>query len=467
MEPLIRRRCRVALGPITNNSNSVSTGNKDEKTLQMYPSRSQITKKRAPVLRKRSKSGLLSGGALPSDCEPIPKSLKCDSAIEKENVNPLGLITKRLHSDEPSSSTESCLNEESIANSCQTQPQPSLSLKCFQPGAALGHGRFGNVYRAKTISKYASNATLPSSVALKILQKRRIVPPFCPKSKMRKLDGEFTVSFNKTLEIAYKSLLLLRREIEIQSRLRHPHILRSFGSFHDSTYIYMVLEEASGAGGNEGDLYKKMTRRRASGSGVGGDGRFCESEAAKYIGQLACALEYLSGIHVYHRDIKPENLLLDYKNQIKVSDFGWAVHAPPPNAHIRSTLCGTSEYLPPEMILEKAYDGTADIWSMGILAYELVAGLSPFQVSSEELHRYRKKKGRQKASSKDDVQMAVFAKLSKFEDGAVAESVLFGPESACKCDIDLTPNFKDFVSKILRRKGKDRLSATDVMVHSW
>lgn len=90
----------------------------------------------------------------------------------------------------------------------------------------------------------------------------------------------------------------LRREIEIQSHLRHKNILRMYGYFWDENRIYIILEFAPG-----GELYKQLTAR----------GRFSEIVTAKYIHDLAIALNYCHTKHVIHRDIKPENLLIGQK----------------------------------------------------------------------------------------------------------------------------------------------------------
>lgn len=84
---------------------------------------------------------------------------------------------------------------------------------------------------------------------------------------------------------------------------------------------------------------------------------------------------------VIHRDIKPENLLLGEHDILKVADFGWSVHAP---NNKRKTLCGTLDYLPPEMVRREMYDFAVDVWSLGILLYEFLYGLPPFEATNQE-----------------------------------------------------------------------------------
>jgi serine/threonine protein kinase len=202
------------------------------------------------------------------------------------------------------------------------------TLADFDIGRPLGRGKFGNVYLCRL-------REANFIVALKVLQKGQLM----------KAGVEHQ----------------LRREIEIQAHLRHRNILRMFGYFWDEKRVYLILEYAP-----KGELYKELTRR----------GRFSERRGAMYVASLAAALDYMHGKHVIHRDIKPENLLLGYRGEIKLADFGWSVHAP---SSRRTTLCGTLDYLPPEMIENKEHDHSVDNWSLGVLAYEFLCGAPPFE----------------------------------------------------------------------------------------
>ncbi|KAM7201008.1 Serine/threonine-protein kinase ark1 [Naviculisporaceae sp. PSN 640] len=206
-------------------------------------------------------------------------------------------------------------------------------LGMFEIGRPLGKGKFGRVYLAR----------------------------------------ERSSNFICALKVLYKSELQhgggvekqVRREIEIQSNLRHPNILKLYGHFHDSKRIFLILEFAG-----KGELYKHLRRET----------RFPEWKAAQYIAQMASALRYLHRKHVIHRDIKPENILMGIHGEIKISDFGWSVHAP---NNRRQTLCGTLDYLPPEMIgsggRDKWYNEKVDLWSLGVLTYEFLVGEAPFE----------------------------------------------------------------------------------------
>lgn len=218
----------------------------------------------------------------------------------------------------------------------QPQPQPAAPkqwhLGMFEIGKPLGKGKFGRVYLAK-------ERTSGFVCALKVLHKSEI--------QQGKVEKQ------------------VRREIEIQSHLAHPNVLRLFGHFHDAKRIFLILEFAG-----KGELYKHLRREQ----------RFPEWKAAQYIAQMASALKYLHKKHVMHRDIKPENILVGVHGEIKISDFGWSVHAP---NNRRNTMCGTLDYLPPEMLKgaskDNYYTEKVDLWSLGVLTYEFLVGEAPFE----------------------------------------------------------------------------------------
>lgn len=213
-----------------------------------------------------------------------------------------------------------------------SQIPKNFHLGMFEIGKPLGKGKFGRVYLARERST-------GFVCALKVLHKSEL--------QQGKVEKQ------------------VRREIEIQSNLRHPSILRLFGHFHDSKRIFLILEFAG-----KGELYKHLRKEH----------RFPEWKAAQYIAQMAAALKYLHKKHVMHRDIKPENILVGIHGEIKISDFGWSVHAP---NNRRQTMCGTLDYLPPEMIMpgsnDSYYNEKVDLWSLGVLTYEFLVGEAPFE----------------------------------------------------------------------------------------
>lgn len=207
----------------------------------------------------------------------------------------------------------------SAHGSLDSKQSKSWSLVNFDIGRPLGRGKFGNVYLAREKeTKFV--------IALKVLFKQQIA----------------------SQGIEHQ----VRREIEIQSHLRHPNILRMYGFFHDDHRIYLILEYAAG-----GTLFNAMKK----------EGKFPELKTAKYIKSMISALIYLHSRMIIHRDIKPENLLLGHDDQLKIADFGWSVFEP---NSLRTTLCGTMDYLSPEMVQGKPHAKAVDLWSLGVLTYE-------------------------------------------------------------------------------------------------
>jgi protein kinase A len=102
--------------------------------------------------------------------------------------------------------------------------------------------------------------------------------------------------------------------------------------------------------------------------------KFPENQAKFYAAQVVLALEYIHKLGMVYRDIKPENILLDYKGFVKITDFGFCKVL----KDRTYTLCGTPEYLAPEIVQNKGYGQSVDWWSFGVLIYEMAAGYSPF-----------------------------------------------------------------------------------------
>lgn len=261
-------------------------------------------------------------------------------------------------------------------------PGYQWSLDDFEIGAPLGRGKFGRVYLAREKNTHYM-------VALKTLYKIELMKGRVEKQVMR--------------------------EIEIQTHLRHPHILQMLTYFHDHKRIYLVLEFAA-----RGELYKELKRQPNE--------RFSEHLSAKYTYQVADALEYCHKNNVIHRDIKPENLLLTYEGNVKLADFGWSVHAP---SSKRNTLCGTLDYLPPEMVTGQTYDIYVDHWCLGILCYEFLVGRPPFL---------------------SDSQQETYIKIKTIN---------------IQWQEEITPGAKDLISKLIKRRSTERISMAAVKKHFW
>ena len=134
-------------------------------------------------------------------------------------------------------------------------------------------------------------------------------------------------------------------------------------------------------------------------------------------------------MNVIHRDIKPENILLS-NEIIKLADFGWSIHQK--SNKLRTTFCGTAEYLPPEVIDDKPHIPSSDIWCLGILIYELCAGEPPF-------------------TSENDYETMKRIKYFKMRD--------YPQHFSEEC--------KDLIGKLVKRNPKERISLEEIKKHPW
>ncbi|XP_044463745.1 CBL-interacting serine/threonine-protein kinase 21-like [Mangifera indica] len=154
----------------------------------------------------------------------------------------------------------------------------------------------------------------------------------------------------------------VQREITTMKLLHHPNIVRIYEVIGTKKKIYIVMEYVSG-----GQLSDKLSYVK----------KLNEPEARKIFQQLIDAVDYCHNRGVYHRDLKPDNLLLESQGNLKVSDFGLSALRKP--GDILTTACGSPCYVAPELLANKGYDGAAaDVWSCGVILFELLAGYLPF-----------------------------------------------------------------------------------------
>jgi len=159
--------------------------------------------------------------------------------------------------------------------------------------------------------------------------------------------------------IALKQVEHVMNELTLLAACDHPCLINLVTSFQDKVEIYMVLELALG-----GELFS-VRRDRV---------RFEEPMARFDAANVASAFVHLHDKHIAYRDLKPENLLLDAQGYLKICDFGFAKKV---NGKT-FTLCGTPEYLAPEIISNVGHNWAVDWWAVGILVYEMLTGDPPF-----------------------------------------------------------------------------------------
>lgn len=161
--------------------------------------------------------------------------------------------------------------------------------------------------------------------------------------------------------VAHKQQLNVMNEKRVMQELRHPFVLRLHKTFKDQHKLYMLLDFVQG-----GELFSVL--HTAKGDGVP------DAQAKFYGAGVILALEHMHLKNVAYRDMKPENCLIDRQGYTKLVDFGFAKII----VGKAFTLCGTPEYLAPELVLAKGHTKAVDYWAFGVLLYEMVAGYSPY-----------------------------------------------------------------------------------------
>ncbi|CUA77863.1 protein kinase A [Rhizoctonia solani] len=164
---------------------------------------------------------------------------------------------------------------------------------------------------------------------------------------------------NKAKVVQQKQVEHTNSERSVLATVRHPFIVNLWGTFQDVNNLFMVMDFVPG-----GELFTLLRKSR----------RFPSPVAKFYTAEVVLAIDYLHGHDIIYRDLKPENILLGADGHIKLTDFGFAKHVP----DITWTLCGTPDYLAPEIVNQKSYNKSVDWYAVGILLYEMLAGAPPF-----------------------------------------------------------------------------------------
>jgi serine/threonine protein kinase len=211
-----------------------------------------------------------------------------------------------------------------------------VGIDDFELVKVIGKGSFGKV----TLVRKRSDKKL---FAMKVLTKASII-------KRKQVDHTNT-------------------ERRVLGSINHPFIVRLHYAFQTKEKLYFVLDYASG-----GELFFHLSRMK----------KFSEATARFYCAELTLALDALHDHDVVYRDLKPENILLDGEGHVKLVDFGLAkegVSAPTEGA---SSLCGTPEYLSPEVLDRQGHGTAVDWWNLGMVTYEMLTGLPPWYTTDRD-----------------------------------------------------------------------------------
>ncbi len=254
-----------------------------------------------------------------------------------------------------------------------------LSYNDFEPLKLLGRGSFGEVL----LVRLKANKKL---YAMKVLDKKML--------KQRKQQ------------------IHTKTERDLMVKINCPFIVNIKSAFQDETKLYIVSEFLQG-----GDLFFHLHEKRYT--------VFPEIKARFYIMELVIALDFLHQNNMIYRDLKPENILLDSQGHVKLTDFGLSkiFENEDDKAY---TVCGTPQYLAPEILLRKGYDKAVDWWSLGCVLYEMLYGRLPFKL----------KKGQKISLNIYKEEIAFDKKISEEAKDLIINLLIFDPKSRLGSGVD-------------------------------
>jgi len=283
-------------------------------------------------------------------------------------------------------------SENQLTEEFKPPPRPKVKLEDLDKIKLLGAGTFGQVWMVSD-----KNTEEKTTYALKVQTKHDLVE-----------EGQV------------ESVI---QERNIMSKVFHPFIVDFITSFQDEKFVYMVVHLIQG-----GELFSRVHDVENNADGIP------EHQAKFYALCIADALAYLHRQNYVFRDLKSENVMIDSHGYPKLIDFGFAKYI----TEKTFTLCGTPGYLPPEIVMTRGHDWSADHWSFGVLIYDMLTGSNPFFYEGMD-------------------QMALFH--------AIVEEPYDEPKGA-------SPEAKDMISKLLVKEPDHRLGSLsrgeeDILEHPW
>lgn len=213
----------------------------------------------------------------------------------------------------------------------------------------------------------------------------------------------------------------VRGEIAVMNQLRDQKLIHLHDAFEDESEMVLVYEFMSG-----GELFEKVAED---------SNRMSETDAINYVRQLCQGLKVMHEKNIAHLDVKPENLMFTTKraNELKLIDFGLAAKLDPRETVKVST--GTAEFAAPEIVTQGNIGFYTDMWSVGVLSYVLLSGLSPFAGSSDQ-----------------ETLRNVRAGDWDFDSGSFSS---------------ISDEAKDFIKKLIMKDPDGRMSAHEALEHPW
>ncbi|KAM4809324.1 serine/threonine-protein kinase PLK4 [Rhinophrynus dorsalis] len=225
-------------------------------------------------------------------------------------------------------------DQEEVEGCCMSPMSGESCIEDFKVLNLLGKGSFACVYKAQSINTGIE-------VAIKMIDKKA----------MQKVG----------------MVQRVRNEVEIHCQLKHPSILELYNYFEDGNYVYLILEMC-----HNGEMNRFLKNRKKP---------FSEEEARHFMHQIVTGMLYLHSHGILHRDLTLSNLLLSSDMNIKIADFGLAAQLKLPNEK-HFTMCGTPNYIAPEIATRSAHGLESDVWSLGCMLYTFLVGRPPFDTDT-------------------------------------------------------------------------------------